>query len=82
MKPLLKQLQSFWTIVSFIATGLVFVILFWANTNSRLNAIETQQSGQDTKIEEIYALKLDVAVIKNDVATMKGDVSFIRDKVK
>lgn len=71
MENLAKQLKENWFIYAFIA-GL---ILWYGNINNRVDAVEAKQAEQQTTIEKIDQLLIDMAVIKTDI-------SYIKEKVK
>lgn len=71
MKSLLQQLKEFW----FILVLLAGIIMWYANTNNRLNILEASQANQETINQQIIDLRTRVEVISTNV-------EFIKDKVK
>ena len=67
MEKIIKQLNTVWFILGFI----VVVTIWYANVNSRLNAIETKQQEDESALVQLMTLKTDVAVIKADVSWIK-----------
>lgn len=71
MPDLVTQIKDKWFIVVFIAG----MILWYGNTNSRLNTIEAQQKDQIDIVEDITQLKIDMAVVKDNVLDIKKAVT-------
>lgn len=68
MADLLTQIKDKWFIIVFIG-GL---ILWYGDTNARLNAVEAKQDEQVNIIADITQLKIDVAVVKDNVLDIKA----------
>ena len=67
----LKQLKDIW----FVLVFLFAVVIWYANTNNRLKAIEEVNAEQESTLEIISNMKTDIAV-------MKTDISYIKEKVE
>lgn len=67
----LKIIKDNWMIIVLICT----TIIWYANTNSRLNALEKGQAQQQITLAKVDTLVTDVAVINTNVA-------FIKEKIK
>ena len=68
MKDLTAQLKDKWFVIVFIAS----MIIWYANTNSRLNAVEAKQTEQINIVDDITQLKIDMAVVKDNVLDIKN----------
>ncbi len=75
MESFFAQLKDKWFIIVFIAG----MILWYGDTNNRLNAVEAKQEDIAPVVQDINQLKVDVAVVKNDVVTVKTDVATIKN---
>jgi hypothetical protein len=67
----LKSLKENWMIIGLIAT----MIIWYANTNSRLTAVEQKQVAQQATLDKVDTLITDLAVIK-------ANVEFIKERIK
>ena len=77
IQKLIEQISKGWFLIVFI----ISMVLWYADTNSKLNTVFAQQAEQQEQIDKIIIilettnqLKIDVAVIKNDVATIKNNL--------
>jgi hypothetical protein len=70
MSDLLTQIKDKWFVVVFIAS----MILWYANTNARLNAVEAKQAEQISIVADITQLKIDMAVVKENVLIIKDAI--------
>lgn len=68
---ILEELKSNWVFITFA----VFVIIWYADTNSRLNNVEALSQENKTTLEQVIELKTDIAVIKTDI-------SYIKEKIR
>lgn len=68
MESFFEQLKDKWFIIVFIAG----MILWYGNTNSRLNAVEAKQAEQVNIVTDITQLKIDMAVVKDNVLDIKN----------
>ncbi len=64
----LKKLQENWVILVFLAS----LVIWFANTNSRLGALEVKADTQTQTQVDINNIKIDVAVVKNTVLDIKA----------
>lgn len=71
MKEFLKQLKEIWFLLVFFAA----MVMFYANTNSRLTDVEAAQQKQETINQQIIDLNTKVEVIS-------ANVDFIKERVK
>lgn len=71
MNNVVSQIKDQWVILAFITS----MIIWYANTNSRLTSVEADVVKQETIMEQISRLNTDVAVIK-------ANVEFIKQQVK
>lgn len=81
----MEEVRKNWMIITFMAA----MILWYGNTNSRLNAVEAQQIEQATVSEKVDALITDVAVIKEKteesskkIDSLQGKVDYIINNMK
>lgn len=77
MEKFLEKISKGWFLIIF----LVSMILWYADTNNKIQVVLAKQSEQQAQIDKIIEvlestnqLKIDVAVIKNDVATIKAEI--------
>ncbi len=68
MTDFFTQLKDKWFIIVFIAA----MILWYGDTNSRLNAVEAKQTEQASITQDITQLKIDMAVVKSNVLDIKN----------
>lgn len=71
MKQILKQLKDVWFVLVFVAS----MIMWYTNTNNRLNDVEASQLKQETINQQIIELTTKVEVIN-------ANVEFIKSRVK
>jgi len=70
MNDIITQIKNQWFLLAF----LVGMIIWYANTNSRITAVEAKVIEQSSLVEQIATLKTDVAVIKANVEFIKQQV--------
>lgn len=71
MDKILEQLKNAWFILVFIGA----VLIWYANTNARLTAVEAKQQADEVTLSQVGELQIDIAVIKTNV-------EYIKEKVK
>jgi len=71
MKTVIEDIKNNWTLIAFMCA----MVIWYANTNSRLKAIEEVNAEQESTLEIISNMKTDIAV-------MKTDISYIKEKVE
>lgn len=71
MNELIKQIKESWFVFIFVGS----MIIWYANTNSRISAVEAKQEEQETLLESFTELKIKVSVID-------ANVEFIKNRVK
>jgi len=71
MNELIRQIKDSWIILVFVAG----IIVWYANTNSRISAVEAKQEEQEAILQSVTELKIKVSVID-------ANVEFIKNRVK
>jgi hypothetical protein len=67
---LVDDIRNNWAILVFICA----MIIWYANTNARLNSVEAEQEDYSTIFEKINQMAIDMAVVKNDVSIIKTNL--------
>ncbi len=70
MKDILKTLRENWPILTF----LVAMVVWYANTNSRITAVEA-------KVDENTTVIVQIADMKTDIEVIKANVTFIKERL-
>lgn len=71
MGEVFAQIKDKWFIIMFIAS----MILWYGNTNNRLNTVEAAQEEQEDIADDIVSLKIDMAVVKSSVLNIEKNLS-------
>lgn len=71
MSHYLKQLKESWFIIVF----LISIVIWYADTSSRLTKVEADTTDLSSKIEVIYSMQSDINVIR-------ANVEWIKEKIK
>lgn len=74
MEQAIKKIQSVW----FLFVPLVLLIIWYANTNSRISAVEAKQTSFETSQQQ-YFDKMDQLI--TDMAVVKTDVGYIKKEI-
>lgn len=75
MKTVIEEVKSNWTLIAFMCA----MVIWYANTNSRLNNVEAEQIEQKTAIEQITD---SYNSIKTDLSSIKTDIGWIKNNIK
>jgi hypothetical protein len=67
MTTILEQIKSNWVLITTIA---LFISTTAINTY-RLSAVEVKAENNESAIEHLKEIKIDIAVIKSDIQTIK-----------
>lgn len=70
MEKIILKIKDSFIIIAFITS----MIIWYANTNSRLNAVEAKVVEQQSIASQISQLNIDMAVVKANVAFIKERV--------
>lgn len=67
---LLQKIKDNWLIIVFF----VSLIIWYTNVGARLNAVEAKVLEQETTVQKIDQIQVDLAVVKNSVEFIKKQV--------
>lgn len=77
MELSLVKLRENWILLAFFT----MLVLWYGNTNSRLNSVEAQQVTQETTEQKVDTLVIDVAVIKTQTKDANKKIDNLDSKV-
>jgi hypothetical protein len=70
MKRMVEDIKNNWVLLAFVCA----IIIWYANTNSRLSTVEAEVSEVESTLQTINDIKTDIAVMKTDIGYIKGRV--------
>ena len=74
MKTVIEEVKNNWTLIAFMCA----MVIWYANTNSRLQTVEIAQAENKSVIDTITDSYTD---IQKDLSSIKTDINWIKTKL-